>query len=152
MICAGQENKGTCQGDSGGPLQCKQGSVWIQAGTTSFGIPCALAGFPEVYARVSEFQDWITEQVAGANVGFVTFNSSGTDPDSSFECRSGSSANTVTSSARALTSSNEFTLFILAALFQLYISSLAKSILSMTCPRQWNAVKKNKSNGRFHWK
>ncbi|XP_034717098.1 testisin isoform X2 [Etheostoma cragini] len=74
MICAGQENKGACQGDSGGPLQCKQSSMWIQAGITSFGIPCALAGFPEVYARVSEFQTWITDQVAGANVHFVTFD------------------------------------------------------------------------------
>uniref|UniRef100_A0A8C9XD81 Peptidase S1 domain-containing protein n=1 Tax=Sander lucioperca TaxID=283035 RepID=A0A8C9XD81_SANLU len=75
MICAGQENKGACQGDSGGPLQCKQSSMWIQAGITSFGIPCALAGFPEVYARVSEFQTWIMDQVAGANVHFVTFSS-----------------------------------------------------------------------------
>ncbi|KAA8581625.1 tryptase [Etheostoma spectabile] len=75
MICAGQENKGACQGDSGGPLQCKQSSKWIQAGITSFGIPCALAGFPEVYARVSEFQTWIMDQVAGANVHFVTFSS-----------------------------------------------------------------------------
>lgn len=88
MICAGQANKGACQGDSGGPLQCKQGSKWIQAGITSFGIPCAKAGFPEVYARVSEFQTWITNQVGGAIAGFVTFNSSGTDQDSSFVCRS----------------------------------------------------------------
>lgn len=88
MICAGQANKGACQGDSGGPLQCKQGTRWVQAGITSFGVPCALAGFPEVYARVSEFQDWITGQVAGANVNFVTFTSTGTDPDSSFACRS----------------------------------------------------------------
>uniref|UniRef100_A0A3Q0S8E6 Peptidase S1 domain-containing protein n=1 Tax=Amphilophus citrinellus TaxID=61819 RepID=A0A3Q0S8E6_AMPCI len=88
MICAGQANKGACQGDSGGPLQCKQGSKWIQAGITSFGIPCAQAGFPEVYARVSEFQTWITDQVGGANASFVTFTSSGTDQDSSFVCRS----------------------------------------------------------------
>ncbi|XP_044035806.1 chymotrypsin-like protease CTRL-1 [Siniperca chuatsi] len=87
MICAGQENKGACQGDSGGPLQCKQGSVWVQAGITSFGVPCALAGFPEVYARVSEFQIWIDDQVAGTNVSFVTFTSNGTDQDSSFVCR-----------------------------------------------------------------
>lgn len=87
MICAGQENKGVCQGDSGGPLQCKQGSSWVQAGLASFGVPCALAGFPEVFARVSEFQSWIVDQVAGANVSFVTFTSNGTDPDSSFVCR-----------------------------------------------------------------
>ncbi|XP_029954064.1 testisin [Salarias fasciatus] len=87
MICAGQRNKGICQGDSGGPLQCKQNSTWIQAGIASFGIPCA-TGFPEVYARVSEFQAWITEQVAGASVGFVTYMSSGADPDATVVCRS----------------------------------------------------------------
>ncbi|KAF3704467.1 Testisin [Channa argus] len=87
MICAGQQNKGTCQGDSGGPLQCKQGSVWIQAGITSFGVPCATAGFPEVYARVSQFQTWITNEMAGANVNFVTYASNGTDQDNSFVCR-----------------------------------------------------------------
>ncbi|AWP17635.1 putative polyserase-2-like [Scophthalmus maximus] len=85
MICAGQENKGACQGDSGGPLQCKQGSKWVQAGITSFGVPCARE-FPEVYARVSEFKTWITQQVAGANVEFVRFTSNGTDQDSSFVC------------------------------------------------------------------
>lgn len=88
MICAGQENKGICQGDSGGPLQCKQASLWIQSGIASFGIPCATAGFPEVYARVSEFETWIIDQVAGAKVNFVTFTSNGIDQDNSFECRS----------------------------------------------------------------
>uniref|UniRef100_A0A3B5KX34 Peptidase S1 domain-containing protein n=1 Tax=Xiphophorus couchianus TaxID=32473 RepID=A0A3B5KX34_9TELE len=87
MMCAGQENKGACQGDSGGPLQCKQDSRWIQAGITSFGIPCATAGFPEVYARVSQFQAWITDQIAGTKADFVTFSSNGTDADTSFTCR-----------------------------------------------------------------
>ncbi|XP_032430713.1 testisin [Xiphophorus hellerii] len=87
MMCAGQENKGACQGDSGGPLQCKQDSRWIQAGITSFGIPCATAGFPEVYARVSQFQAWITDQIAGTTADFVTFSSNGTDTDTSFTCR-----------------------------------------------------------------
>ncbi|XP_005810916.2 testisin-like [Xiphophorus maculatus] len=87
MMCAGQENKGACQGDSGGPLQCKQDSRWIQAGITSFGIPCATAGFPEVYARVSQFQAWITDQIAGTTADFVTFSSNGTDADTSFTCR-----------------------------------------------------------------
>lgn len=76
------------QGDSGGPLQCQQGGIWIQAGITSFGVPCARPGFPEVYARVSEFEQWITDNVAGTNVSFVLFSSSGTDPDSNFTCRS----------------------------------------------------------------
>uniref|UniRef100_A0A8C9XBV0 Peptidase S1 domain-containing protein n=1 Tax=Sander lucioperca TaxID=283035 RepID=A0A8C9XBV0_SANLU len=81
-----QENKGVCQGDGGGPLQCKQSSMWIQAGISNFIIPCAL-GFPDGYTRVSDFQTWIMDQVMGANVHFVTFRSSGTDQDNSFVCR-----------------------------------------------------------------
>lgn len=79
------------QGDSGGPLQCQQGGKWIQAGITSFGVPCARPGFPEVYARVSEFEQWVTDNVAGANVSFVLFSSNGTDPDNNFTCNAAAS-------------------------------------------------------------
>ncbi|XP_073346307.1 chymotrypsin-like protease CTRL-1 [Pagrus major] len=121
MICAGQEKKGACQGDSGGPLQCKQGTRWVQAGITSFGVPCALAGFPEVYARVSEFQDWILGQVAGANVNFVTFTSNGTDPDSSFVCRSTDSGNATTSApGNATTPSSTASTFTTALAFVIF--------------------------------
>ncbi|KAF7659526.1 hypothetical protein LDENG_00295870 [Lucifuga dentata] len=94
MICAGQENRGICQGDSGGPLQCEQGAAWIQAGITSFGVPCAIS-IPEVYARVSEFQTWIEGHVPDAP--FVTYNSTGIDQDSSFVCHA--SGNKTTSSS-----------------------------------------------------
>lgn len=73
MICAGVAGKGACSGDSGGPLQCLQDNQWIQAGITSFGIPCA-RGIPEVYSRVSSFENWIRSQVAQTNVSFVTFS------------------------------------------------------------------------------
>ncbi|XP_073722646.1 chymotrypsin-like protease CTRL-1 [Misgurnus anguillicaudatus] len=87
MICAGRAGKGVCQGgDSGGPLQCKQGSVWVQAGITSFGVPCATEGFPEVYSRVSEFQSWVSENVNETDIGFVTYLSRGTDRSSNFNC------------------------------------------------------------------
>ncbi|XP_059181148.1 chymotrypsin-like protease CTRL-1 [Centropristis striata] len=119
MICAGQENKGACQGDSGGPLQCKQDSKWIQAGVTSFGVPCALAGFPEVYARVSEFQTWIMDQVAGANVHFVTFTSNGTDQDESFVCRSA-----VSGSATSVASELPFVVILVTVFLQLYSTVL----------------------------
>jgi len=70
--------------------------MWIQSGIASFGIPCATAGFPEVYARVSEFETWIIDKVAGAKVNFVTFTSDGTDQDNSFECsNTASTATTV---------------------------------------------------------
>ncbi|XP_066521302.1 chymotrypsin-like protease CTRL-1 [Hoplias malabaricus] len=85
MICAGTKGKGTCQGDSGGPLQCQQGSVWVQAGITSFGVPCA-TGVPEAYARVSVFQTWIMQNVNKSSIGFVTYSSSGNDTDLNFVC------------------------------------------------------------------
>ncbi|XP_062388550.1 chymotrypsin-like protease CTRL-1 [Sardina pilchardus] len=101
MVCAGSSGRGVCQGDSGGPLQCKQGSQWIQAGLSSFGVPCATGRFPEVFARVSEFQQWITDNVAGTSVGFVRFSSSGTDSDTSFVCTN-TAATPASSSAAVL--------------------------------------------------
>uniref|UniRef100_A0A3Q2P7M0 Peptidase S1 domain-containing protein n=1 Tax=Fundulus heteroclitus TaxID=8078 RepID=A0A3Q2P7M0_FUNHE len=61
MICAGfrEGGKGPCFGDSGGPLVSKQGDRWIQAGIVSFGIGCAKPFFPAVYARVSQYNNWI---------------------------------------------------------------------------------------------
>ncbi|XP_072900920.1 enteropeptidase [Hemitrygon akajei] len=63
MMCAGYSNGGidTCQGDSGGPLICKQDNQWFLAGVTSFGHGCGLPQSPGVYARVTEFIDWIQE-------------------------------------------------------------------------------------------
>ncbi|KAG5262875.1 hypothetical protein AALO_G00279910 [Alosa alosa] len=66
MMCAGllgQGGKDSCQGDSGGPMVVKQDSVWVQAGIVSFGIRCAMAEFPGVYARVSQFESWINSTI-----------------------------------------------------------------------------------------
>uniref|UniRef100_A0A673HAF6 Trypsin-like n=1 Tax=Sinocyclocheilus rhinocerous TaxID=307959 RepID=A0A673HAF6_9TELE len=66
MICAGLLNEGgkdSCQGDSGGPLVTRNGSLWIQSGVVSFGIGCADPRYPGVYARISQYQDWITSTI-----------------------------------------------------------------------------------------
>ncbi|XP_051994400.1 transmembrane protease serine 9-like [Xyrauchen texanus] len=90
MICAGllEGGKDSCQGDSGGPMVSKQGSVWIQSGVVSFGRDCALVGFPGVYARVSQYQTWITQQINQPNnqPGFIKFISTGSDGDLSISC------------------------------------------------------------------
>ncbi|XP_043089716.1 trypsin II-P29-like [Puntigrus tetrazona] len=80
MICAGLLNQGgkdSCQGDSGGPLVIRNGSLWIQPGVVSFGIGCADPKYPGVYARVSQYQDWITSTIGSNPPGFVQFNNNG---------------------------------------------------------------------------
>ncbi|XP_028261554.1 chymotrypsinogen A-like isoform X2 [Parambassis ranga] len=86
MICAGVTGKDSCQGDSGGPLVTKKDSIWIQSGVVSFGAGCGLPQFPGVYARVSQYQEWIKNIVTGPEPGFVTFSQSGIDSDLSFTC------------------------------------------------------------------
>jgi secreted trypsin-like serine protease len=62
MLCAGRDMGGqdSCQGDSGGPLLAQSADgTWRQSGVVSFGIGCARPGLYGVYARVSQYVDWI---------------------------------------------------------------------------------------------
>ncbi|XP_048053049.1 polyserase-2 [Megalobrama amblycephala] len=88
MMCAGLSDGGkdSCQGDSGGPMVIKQGSRWIQAGVVSFGKGCALAEYPGVYARVSQYQQWISGHIGANRAGFVTFNSTTPVQDENVDC------------------------------------------------------------------
>uniref|UniRef100_A0A3Q2PPA8 Peptidase S1 domain-containing protein n=1 Tax=Fundulus heteroclitus TaxID=8078 RepID=A0A3Q2PPA8_FUNHE len=90
MICAGfrEGGKGTCQGDSGGPLVSKQGDRWIQAGIVSFAAGCSEPNLPTVYARVSQFENWIKSQINGNQPGFLTYVSNGTEDVHNSSCES----------------------------------------------------------------
>jgi secreted trypsin-like serine protease len=54
----------TCQGDSGGPLFCKHNGQTFVLGLTSWGVDCALPGYPGVYAKVSTAKPWINSIIS----------------------------------------------------------------------------------------
>lgn len=59
-ICtASPKGQGLCSGDSGGPLVSDNQLI----GVLSWGPPCGSGG-PDVFARVSEYKDWINEKMA----------------------------------------------------------------------------------------
>ncbi|KAF2881994.1 hypothetical protein ILUMI_24175 [Ignelater luminosus] len=68
-ICAGGEKgKSTCSGDSGGPLMYRDRTVeeenWVTVGIVSFGVKkCAVEDVPAVFTRVTEYVEWIIDNM-----------------------------------------------------------------------------------------
>ncbi|MCH7583763.1 MAG: serine protease [Acidobacteria bacterium] len=65
MLCAGYDEGGidSCFGDSGGPLAVDAGDgSLLHIGIVSWGVACAQAGFPGVYARTSTYASWIFDK------------------------------------------------------------------------------------------
>ncbi|KAF5305580.1 hypothetical protein FQA39_LY01671 [Lamprigera yunnana] len=67
QLCAGGErNKDSCNGDSGGPLMRVEESdnlQWFVEGIVSFGTRCGTENWPGIYTRVSDYLDWINENI-----------------------------------------------------------------------------------------
>ena len=74
MLCAGAIQAGgttdTCQGDSGGPMLVTSTSGFIQVGIVSFGYICGIPDEPGVYTRISNLNNFISQNVN--NVVFKT--------------------------------------------------------------------------------
>lgn len=64
-LCAGGKiGEGACHGDHGGPLVDSKGRL---VGIGNWGVPCG-HGFPDVFARVSFFYDWIQSTINGCGI------------------------------------------------------------------------------------
>ncbi|XP_060888917.1 coagulation factor VII [Labrus mixtus] len=63
MLCAGYQTGGrdACEGDSGGPLVTRYKKTWFLTGVVSWGKGCANQNMYGIYARVSNFLDWIDD-------------------------------------------------------------------------------------------
>ncbi|XP_075948287.1 trypsin-like [Anarhichas minor] len=88
VICAGFREGGNngCQRDGGAPLVTNNGLTWIQSGIDNVGNGCSWPMFLGEFARVSQYQAWITTFIDSSETGFVTYNSSGVDSNSTFKC------------------------------------------------------------------
>jgi len=66
MFCAGylEGGKDGCQGDSGGPLICAVENRPVLIGITSWGHGCAEVNSPGVWTKVSDYTNWIEENIA----------------------------------------------------------------------------------------
>ena len=74
MMCAGHESgvRDSCVGDSGGPLVknfvVDGDDAYYQVGIVSFGFECGKPNEPGIYARVTEYTDWIHRLVIDSTV------------------------------------------------------------------------------------
>lgn len=64
MVCAHDPSEGSCYGDSGGPMFTGDGTTATQHGVVSFGSSAGCATAPSVYARVSNYYNWIVSKTA----------------------------------------------------------------------------------------
>ena len=68
QLCAGGNiGQDSCEGDSGGPLIMHErfGPPFVLIGVTSFGATnCGQGATPGVYTKVSEYLDWILQNMA----------------------------------------------------------------------------------------
>jgi len=71
-MCAYKQGTDSCQGDSGGPLVVTEDGRNTLVGVVSYGQGCATTGYAGVYARVTNYLDWINSNVQDGKCGDST--------------------------------------------------------------------------------
>lgn len=79
MVCAGGKGTSVCNGDSGGPLSCEENGRWVLRGAASWVTDRKCPGDTySVYARVSEYIDWIYKHIQGNHSNKFLFKKNNT--------------------------------------------------------------------------
>jgi len=73
-MCGYKQGTDSCQGDSGGPLVVKEDGRWTVVGVVSYGLGCARTGYAGIYARVTNYLDWIHTNIADGWCGAAPTN------------------------------------------------------------------------------
>merc|ERR1711962_476768 len=66
-MCAFKKGTDACHGDSGGPLAVVEGRKYVVVGVISNGKGCADQRYPGIYARVTNYLDWIVDNTQDGN-------------------------------------------------------------------------------------
>ncbi|XP_044727922.1 uncharacterized protein LOC123291638 [Chrysoperla carnea] len=62
-----------CNGEDGGALVGQQNGVFIQIGITAWNLNCGAYGAPYVFTDVTEYLDWIKQELSFINIDLETY-------------------------------------------------------------------------------
>jgi secreted trypsin-like serine protease len=68
QLCAGNVNRDICQEETSGPLVVLNDGKWEIVGITSWVENCGQWGYPQVYAKLLHYVDWICNKMRAMKI------------------------------------------------------------------------------------